>query len=59
MGHGVGSRSWLSPAMSNAREGGALSRCRGTVSWLALSDRPQGRGMCPRAVPSALLGLAP
>lgn len=46
-GHGAGSRSWLSPALSH-----------GTVSWLALSDRPQGRGMCPRAMPSALPGLA-
>lgn len=32
------------------------------VPWhciLAGSDRPQGRGMCPRAMPSALPGLAP
>lgn len=51
-GNGASSRSWLSPA---------LSLSHGTVpeSGLVLSGRPQGIGLCPRAMPSALPGLAP
>lgn len=50
--HGASSRSCLIPALS-------LSCSIVPVSWLALSGRPQGRGLCSRAMPSALPGLAP
>ncbi|RLW03710.1 hypothetical protein DV515_00006243 [Chloebia gouldiae] len=58
--HGASSRSCLTPALSSGG-GSALSLSRGTVPvcWLALSGRPQGRGLCPWAMPSALPGLAP
>lgn len=36
------------PAVTACQPSPALSLYHGTVSWLALSDRPQGRGMCPQ-----------
>lgn len=36
------------PAVTACQPSPALSLYHGTVSRLALSDRPQGRGMCPQ-----------